>query len=89
MWIELFLSLTMFVSPVYVASHPFTPPSLRIRFSLIARAGQGILDPPITAPQAGELWTVGSIQFITPDIDGIPPSAAGDTGTLLGYFDTL
>ena len=79
----------MFASPVYRHSHPFTPPSLRIRFSLIARAGQGILDPPITAPQAGDVWTVGSIQFITPGTDGIPPSAAGDTGTLLGYFDAL
>ena len=80
----------MFVSPVYVATvtrlplHPFVSAS-----PLIAGAGQGILNPPITAPQAGDVWTVGPIQFITPDTDGIPPSAAGDTGTLLGYFDAL
>ena len=80
----------MFVSPVHVATitilspHPFVSAS-----PLIARAGQGILNPPITAPQAGDVWTVGSIQFITPDTDGILPSAAGDTGTLLGYLDAL
>ena len=55
---------------------------------LVAREGQGVWNPPITAPRAGDVWTVGSTQLVTWDTHAIPPSAKDKTGTLLlGYFD--
>jgi hypothetical protein len=55
---------------------------------LVAREGQVIWNPPITAPRAGDVWMVGSTQFVTWDTHAIPPSAKSNTGTLLlGYFD--
>ena len=79
----------MFISPVYVATvallslHSFVSAS-----PLVARAGQGAVNPHITAPKAGDVWTVGSTQLVTWDTNEIPPSAANNTGTLiLGYFD--
>ena len=55
---------------------------------LVARAGQGTWNPPITAPRAGDVWTVGSTQKVTWDTSKIPPSAENNTGILLlGYYD--
>lgn len=55
---------------------------------LVARGGQTVWNPPITAPRAGDVWTVGSTQLVTWNTDEIPPSAASNVGTLLlGYFD--
>ena len=79
----------MFVSLVYAATVALLSlRSFASAFPFVARAGQGTVNPPITAPQAGDVWTVGSTQLVTWDTDEIPPSAADSTGTLLlGYFD--
>ena len=78
----------MFVSRVYVATVALL--SLRSFASaspLIARAAQGAWSPPVTAPKAGDVWTVRSTQLVTWNTNEIPPSAANNTGTLLlGYF---
>ena len=75
--------------PVYVATVALLSLcSFASASPLVVRAGQGVWNPPITAPQAGDVWTVGSTQLVTWDTDQIPPSAADDTDTLLlGYFD--
>ena len=79
----------MFISGVYAATVALL--SLRSfvsAFPLATRAGQGTWNPPITAPKAGDIWTVGSTQTVTWDTKKIPPSAANRNGTLLlGYFD--
>jgi len=89
--VEPFLSLSsaMFMSRVYVATvallslHSFASAS-----PLVARAVQGAWNPPVTAPKAGDVWTVRSTQLVTWATDEIPPSSANSTGTLLlGYFD--
>ncbi|KAF9644283.1 hypothetical protein BDM02DRAFT_3077858, partial [Thelephora ganbajun] len=55
---------------------------------LVTRAGHGTWNPQITAPQAGDIWTVGSTQFVTWNTDRIPPSAVNKTGALfLGFLD--
>ena len=79
----------MFMSRVYVATvallslHSFVSAS-----PLVTRAVQGAWSPPITAPQARDVWTVRSTQLVSWNTDEIPPSAANNTGTLLlGYFD--
>jgi len=79
----------MFVSRVYVATvallslHSFVSGS-----PLVTRAVQGAWSPPVTAPKAGDVWTVRSTQLVSWNTDEIPPSAANNTGTLLlGYFD--
>jgi len=79
----------MFVSRVYVATvallslHSFASAS-----PLVARAAQGAWTPPVTAPKARDVWTVGSTQLVSWNTDEIPPSAANNTGTLLlGYFE--
>lgn len=83
------LSSTMFMSRVCVATVALL--SLRSFVSaspLVARAVQGVWTPPVTAPKAGDVWTVGSTQLVSWKSDEIPPSAANNTGTLfLGYFD--
>lgn len=79
----------MFVSLAYAATVALL--SLRsfvYASPLVPRAGQGVWNPHVTAPGAGDVWTVGSTQLVTWDTDDIPPSAMGRTGTLLlGYFD--
>jgi len=79
----------MFLSLVYVATVALLPlHSFASASPFVARAGQGVWSPPVTAPQAGDAWSVGSTQLVTWDTDGIPPSAADNTGTLLlGYFE--
>ena len=55
---------------------------------LVARGSLGVWNPPITAPSAGDVWTVGSTQLVTWDTGEIPHSSMDNTGTLLlGYFD--
>jgi len=79
----------MFVPLVYAAT--VTLLSLRSLVSavpLVARAGQGAWNPPITTPRAGDVWTAGSSQNVTWDTSKIPPSAENNTGILLlGYYD--
>jgi len=86
---HLSLSLAMFVSRVYVATVALL--SLRSFASaspLVTRAVQGAWNPPVTAPKAGDVWTVRSTQLVTWNTDEISPSAANNTGSLLlGYFD--
>ena len=55
---------------------------------LVPRARQGAWNLPITAPQAGDVWAVGSSQNLTWDTSKIPHSAEDNTGILLlGYYD--
>lgn len=79
----------MFVSPAYVVTVALL--SLRsfvFASPLVTRAAQGAWTPPVTAPQAGDVWTIGSTQLVTWDTHEIPPSASNKTGILLlGYFD--
>jgi len=79
----------MFVSLIPVATVALL--SLRSFVSaspLVARHRHGAYSPPITSPQEGVDWEVGSTQTVTWDASNIPPSAANDTGTLiLGYLD--
>jgi len=79
----------MFVSSFYIATVALL--SLRSFVSaspLVARAVQGAWSPPVTAPKAGDIWTVRSTQLVSWNTDEIPPSSANNTGTLLlGYFD--
>lgn len=79
----------MFTPFVYAASVAlFSLRSFVYASPLVAREGQGVWNPPITAPRAGDIWTVGSTQLVTWDTNKIPPSAMNNTGTLfLGYFD--
>ena len=79
----------MFVSRVYVATvallsfHSFVSAS-----PLVTRAAQGAWNPPLTAPKAGDVWTVRSTQLVSWSTEDIPPSASNNTGTLLlGYFE--
>ena len=78
----------MFVSLVYAAAALLFHRSFVYASPLVPRAGQGVWNPHITAPNAADVWTVGSTQFVTWDTSDIPPSAMDSTGTLLlGYFD--
>lgn len=78
----------MFVSLVYTATVAlFSLRSLVSAVPLVARAGQGAWNPPITTPREGDVWTVGSPQNVTWDTSQIPPSAVNKTGILLlGYY---
>jgi len=79
----MFLPLVCAATVALLSLHSFVSAS-----PLVARAAQGAWNPPITAPQAGDVWTVGSTQLVTWDTSQIPPHAASNTGTLLlGYFD--
>ena len=79
----------MFTPFVYAASVALLfHRSFVLATPLVARGHQVVWNPPITAPEAGDVWTVGSTQLVTWDTDEIPPSAIDNTGTLLlGYFD--
>lgn len=79
----------MSASLAYVATVAlFSLHSFAIASPLVARAGQVVWSPPITAPEAGDVWTVGSTQLVSWDTNEVPPSAANNTGTLLlGYWD--
>jgi hypothetical protein len=79
----------MSASLVYVATVALLSlHSFAIASPLVARAGQVVWSPPITAPEAGDVWTVGSTLLVSWDASEVPPSAANNTGTLLlGYWD--
>jgi len=78
----------MFVPLVYTATVAlFSLRSLVSAVPLVARAGQGAWNPPITTPREGDVWTAGSPQNVTWDTSNIPPSAVNKTGMLLlGYY---
>lgn len=47
-----------------------------------------VFRPPITAPVAGDAWTVGSVQTVTWETKDIPPEVMNETGLiLLGYIE--
>lgn len=57
--------------------------------ALVASAAtvSAAVNPRITSPKAGDVWTVGSVQTISWDTTGIPD---GQTSTaLLGFIDVL
>ena len=44
--------------------------------------------PPVTQPQAGAKWPIGSTQQVCWDVSYLPPNTEGATGTLyLGHLD--
>ncbi len=52
------------------------------------RAADEVFSPTITAPHAGDQWTVGSIQTITWDTSSIPSANQNQSGLiLLGYIE--
>ncbi|TFK93080.1 hypothetical protein K466DRAFT_594675 [Polyporus arcularius HHB13444] len=52
------------------------------------RAADEVFSPTITAPHAGDQWTVGSIQTITWDTSSIPSANQNQSGLiLLGYVE--
>ena len=52
------------------------------------RAANDAFSPAITAPHAGDNWTVGSVQTITWDTSSIPSANKDQTGLiLLGYIE--
>ncbi|KAH9859136.1 hypothetical protein C2E23DRAFT_718259 [Lenzites betulinus] len=59
----------------------------------VAAAPTNIVDPPITSPKAGDVWTVGSTQLITWDTSNIvdPTDVTGEIllGTLVDGQEDL
>ena len=56
--------------------------------AVVPRASDIVISPPITAPEAGDVWPVGSVQTVTWDTSVIPPDAPVLTGEiLLGYVE--
>ena len=60
-----------------------------IAASAAVSAAPGIVfDPPITAPTAGQIWTIGSTQTVTWDTTNIPEGSLNQTGLiLLGFIE--
>ena len=54
----------------------------------VPRASTVVVSPPITSPEAGDVWPVGSVQTVTWDTSGIPAGSSSWTGEiLLGYVE--
>jgi len=73
---------TLLSALVLAVSTTATPVRIAERAKLI------VYGPPITSPQGGDTWFVGSKQVVSWDTTNMPPAAANYTGTIyLGYHE--
>jgi len=52
-----------------------------------ARGALIVVNPPVTSPKAGDLWTVGAAELVKWDTSGIPDQAKDYTGSIVLGFD--
>ncbi|OJT06989.1 hypothetical protein TRAPUB_2190 [Trametes pubescens] len=53
----------------------------------VGAAPADVIAPPVTAPKAGDLWTVGSKQVVTWDASSIPSNTTETGVAFLGFLE--